>query len=131
MYKYIRERMQGAAWRIGCIFGNKYNLNELAVNWKWAMPRLPDSGVTDLLSFLSLLLCLFLPPYFAAFVRSTCSFTFTRSHLHISRLHSLVLFSCCSRLPSVIRAAMSHGFAFGFSLQRSSLIFISFHVTLI
>lgn len=34
--------VQGNGWneaarRIECIFGNKYNLNELAVNWKWAI----------------------------------------------------------------------------------------------
>lgn len=96
--------MEGrAAWRIGCIFGNKYNLNELAVNWKWAIPRLPDPGVTDLLPFLSLPLpfsfltsFLFTPLLFV----STASLSLAIPFLFLAFI-SLVLFSRRSRLPSL------------------------------
>lgn len=32
-----RNEWKEESRRIECIFGNKYNLNELAVNWKWAI----------------------------------------------------------------------------------------------
>lgn len=40
----------GEARRIECIFGNKYNLNELAVNWKWAIQGYVTRGLPFSLS---------------------------------------------------------------------------------
>lgn len=50
-------RMEGGgeSRRIECIFGNKYNLNELAVNWKWAIQGYLTRGWSPL-AFPSLLL---------------------------------------------------------------------------
>lgn len=63
--------------RIECIFGNKYNLNELAVNWKWAIQgyltrRLPISLSPSLSFLLS-------PPSFFTVLPFIHSFIFTRS----------------------------------------------------